>query len=289
MSKKGIQGKIKLNSFEDLIGGPEIESAGIQEIALSDLHEFRNHPFKVLDDEKMEETIESIREHGVLMPGIVRKRPEGGYEIISGHRRRYACEQLGLATMPVVIKEYTDDEATIIMVDSNIQREELLPSEKAYAYKMKYEALKHQGKDAGGRTITTMGEEAGESGKTIQRYIWLSRLSNDLIGLVDSRKLAFAVGVDVSFLNNEEQEWVKEFIENGKTISTAQSAQIKDYSKKGELTKAVIELILADDKPKQRKITIKQDKLNEYFDESYDSKQIEETIYQLLDEWKSRR
>ena len=177
MSKTGSAAKVKLNSFDDLFGTeqPQTGTEQVQEIALSELHEFKGHPFKVLDDEKMQETVESVREHGVLMPGIARPMKDGGYEIIAGHRRRHACELVGLTTMPMFIRDYTDDEATIIMVDSNIQREDILPSEKAKAYRMKYDAMKHQGSKEGGLTLGELGEAAGESAKTVQRYIWISR------------------------------------------------------------------------------------------------------------------
>lgn len=167
MNKTGSAAKVKLNSFDDLFGDgqPQAGIEQVQEIALSELYEFKGHPFKVLDDEKMQETVESVREHGVLMPGIARPRAEGGYEIIAGHRRRHACELVGLDTMPMFIRNYTDDEATIIMVDSNIQREDILPSEKAKAYRMKYEAMKHQGSRAGGLTLDELGGAAGESAK----------------------------------------------------------------------------------------------------------------------------
>lgn len=160
MNKMGSAAKVKLNSFDDLFGTeqPQAGTEQVQEIVLSELHEFKGHPFKVLDDEKMQETVESVREHGVLMPGIARPRAEGGYEIIAGHRRRHACEAVGLETMPMFIRNYTDDEATIIMVDSNIQREDILPSEKAKAYRMKYDAMKHQGKKGVGNSLDELGE-----------------------------------------------------------------------------------------------------------------------------------
>ena len=169
MSKTGSAAKVKLNSFDDLFGTEKLQTGTeqVQEILLSELHEFKGHPFKVLDDEKMQETVESIRKHGVLMPGIARPMKDGGYEIIAGHRRRHACELVGLTTMPMFIRDYTDDEATIIMVDSNIQREDILPSEKAKAYRMKYDAMKHQGSKEGGLTLGELGEAAGESAKTV--------------------------------------------------------------------------------------------------------------------------
>ena len=181
MSKAGSAAKVKLNSFDDLFGASDMTAGTdqVQEIALSELYEFKGHPFKVLDDEKMQETVESIRNYGVLMPGIARPRAEGGYEIIAGHRRKHGCELAGLSTMPMFIRDYNDDEATVIMVDTNIQREDILPSEKARAYSMKYEAMKHQGKKGKGSSLDEVGEAAGESGKTVQRYIWLARLSDE--------------------------------------------------------------------------------------------------------------
>lgn len=186
MSKGGSAAKIKLNSYDDLFGASQAPAGTeqVQEIPLSDLYEFKGHPFKVLDDEKMQETVESIRNYGVLMPGIARPRAEGGYEIIAGHRRKHGCEPAGLSTMPIFVRDYSDDEATIIMVDTNIQREDILPSEKARAYAMKYEAMKHQGKKGNGSSLDEVGEAAGESGKTVQRYIWLARLSDELLDMV---------------------------------------------------------------------------------------------------------
>ena len=202
-TRKNLADKIKLGGYDALFG--ETEGEQIKEVPLSSLHNFNNHPFRVLDDGKMEETVESIRQRGVLVPGIARPRKGGGYEIIAGHRRKHGSELAGKETMPFVVRDYTDDEATVIMVDSNIQREDILPSEKAKAYRMKYDALKHQGKKAGGRTIEEMGEDAGESAKTIQRYLWLSRLSDGLLNLVDRKKLGFMQGVDISFLTEEAQ------------------------------------------------------------------------------------
>ncbi len=238
----------------------------------------------------MEETVESIRQYGVLVPGIARPRKGGGYEIIAGHRRKHASELAGKETMPIVVRNYSDDEATIIMVDSNIQREDILPSEKARAYRMKYEALKHQGKKAGGRTIEEMGEEAGESAKTVQRYIWMSRLSDELLAMVDAKKLGFMQGLDISFLDSEAQEWVSDLLEeNSISVTTSQSAKLKYYGKNGELTSAMVKLILSEEKPKERKVTIKSDKISHYFADTYSNEEIENIIYQLLDEWHSRQ
>lgn len=288
MSKVGSAAKIKLNSFDDLFGSAETPGTEqVQEIALTELYEFKGHPFKVLDDEKMQETVESIREHGVLMPGIARPRPEGGYEIIAGHRRRHGCELAGLSTMPMFVRDYTDDEATIIMVDSNIQREDILPSEKAKAYRMKYDAMKHQGSRAGGLTLGEIGEAAGESPKTVQRYIWLSRLSDSLLELLDSRKLGIMQGVDLSFLSEEAQQWVQVVVEDtGVNITTDQSAKLKEYDKSGELTFPMVRLILTEEKPQRRRFTMKSEELGKYFSDVYTNDEIEHIIISLLERWK---
>ena len=282
---RSIAGKIKINSFADLVGGADSE---VVEVPLEDLHVFRDHPFRVLDDEKMEETVESIKKYGVLMPGIVRPRAEGGYEIIAGHRRKRACELAGHKTMPVLIKKYTDDEAVIAMVDTNIQREDILPSEKAKAYSMKYEAMKHQGSREGGVTLEEIGGSSGESGKTVQRYVWLSRLSNEMLKLVDEKKISIVCGIDISFLADKEQEWVLRHIRNGNTgVNPEQTAKLKQYSQQKELSYAMVELILSEEKPRARKFTIKADRLSQYFDDSVTEEEIGNTIYRLLDEWKA--
>ncbi len=294
MSKAGSASKVKINTFDDLFGGADNSVTGngeqVTEVALSDLYEFKGHPFKVLDDDKMKETVESIKNYGVLMPGIARPRAEGGYEIIAGHRRKHGCELAGLSTMPVFIRNYTDDEATVIMVDTNIQREDILPSEKARAYAMKYEAMKHQGKKGKGNSLDEVGEAAGESGKTVQRYIWLARLSDELLELVDKKKLGLVQGVDISFLSEEAQQWVEVVIEDtGVNVSTTQSAKLKEYGKKGELTMPMVKLILTEEKPKERKFTIKADRLSKYFPEDFSNDEIESVIYGLLEEWQNKQ
>jgi len=289
-SKAGSASKIKLNKLEDLIGGTE-NMAGEQIInaKLSDLHTFKGHPFRVLDDEKMEETTESISRYGVLVPGLARPRAGGGYVIIAGHRRKRGSERAGLDTMPVIVRNYTDDEATIIMVDSNIQREDILPSEKAKAYAMKYKAMKHQG-SKGGSTLDEVGEVAGESGKTVQRYVWLARLSDELLGMVDAKKIGIAQGVDISFLTEEQQQYVTVILqETGASVSNVQAEKLKEYGKSGELTLAMVRLILAEEKPKERKVTIKGDKISRYFSEDYSNDDIEGIIIQLLEEWQSKQ
>lgn len=289
--KSGSAQKVKLASFYDLFGSSEQASGEtIKSVPISQFHPFKGHPFRVSDDVKMQETVESVKKYGILVPGIVRPYPEGGYEIVAGHRRWRACELAGLEEMPVIIRELDDDESTVIMVDSNIQREDLLPSEKARAYRMKYEALKHQGSWAGGRTIEEMGETAGESGKTVQRYIWLSRLSDALLDMVDRKKIGFVQGLDLSFLTAREQGWVQGLLEKrGLSISTRQSANLKQYSQKGELTANEVEAILTEKKEKERKITIKKDAVNKYFSEDYSDEDIERIILELLENWKERR
>ena len=289
-TKTGSASKIKMESFDDLFGGSGVQEIGAEQIInvpLADLHEFKDHPFKVLDDEKMEETTESIRLYGVLVPGIARPRAGGGYELIAGHRRKHGSERAGKTEMPIIVRNYSDDEATIIMVDSNIQREDILPSEKAKAYKVKYEAMKHQGKKSGKNTLDEVGEAAGENAKKVQRYIWLSRLSDKLLEMVDAKKLGFSQGVDISFLSEEAQQWVEVIIEErGCNVSTVQSGKLKEYGKSGELTLAVVRLILTEEKPKERKVTLKADKIGKYFSDSYSDEEIENVIISLLDKWR---
>ncbi len=282
---KSVVGKIQLNTFDDLVGG---EGTAITEVPLSELHTFRDHPFQVFDDEKMDETVESIKQYGVLMPGIVRPRDDGGYEIIAGHRRKRACELAGLETMPVVIKDMTDDEAVVAMVDSNIQREDILPSEKAHAYRMKFDVLKHQG-SAGGNTLEEIGEAAGECGRTVQRYIALSYLSDTLLRYVDTKKLPIRSGVELSYLTDSEQKWIEIFISEFKVvISPGKAAKIKMYSVNKELTEALLREILISDDPKPVKVVLKADILSEYFPDEMPAETIEEFIIRLLDEWKEK-
>lgn len=285
--------EIQLTSYENLLGIDTVvdQAAGqLLYVPLTDLYEFKDHPFKVLDDEKMQETVESIKNYGVLTPGIVRPRQDGGYEIIAGHRRKRGCELAGIAEMPVFVRNYNDDEATIIMVDTNIQREDILPSEKARAYAMKYEAMKHQGKKGVGNSLDEVGKTAGESGKTVQRYIWLARLNDGLLELVDRKKIGMVQGVDVSFLNMKYQGWVLEVLqETSAVMTTAQSAKLKEYGKNQELTMAMVRLILTEEKPRSRKVTIKADKIGQFFPENYSNEQIETVIYELLEEWKNRQ
>ena len=288
MPKTSSASKIKLKSFNDLFGLNEsmTESGDVINVMLDELFEFEGHPFMVRDDEKMEELTESIKQYGVLVPGIARLRAKGGYEIIAGHSRKMACKKAGLSVMPMIIRNMTDDEATIVMVDSNIQREKILPSEKARAYKMKYDAIKHQG--VKGNSLKAMSEQAGESAKQIQRFIWIARLNDKLLSFVDDKKLPLRQAVDLSFLKSDEQEWVcNAFVKFGLQITIRQSAAIKELSMNKELDEhKVWEIIAPDTKPIKRNITLNAKKIDEYFADSYSETEIEEIIISLLDKWK---
>lgn len=286
-----ITQNIKLSGYDELFKSTQADLADssesqVMDIPIKDLYEFKNHPFRVLDDEKMDETVESIQANGVLVPAIVRMRAEGGYELISGHRRRRACELAGLDTMPVIIRNLTDEEATVIMVDANIQRETLLISEKAKAYAMKYQAEKRQGK-SGGYLLDEMSEQSGDSRKQIQRYIWLSRLCDQFLELIDNKKLGFCQGIDISFLNEEEQAWTLLAINMGQiNVSLKQSAALKKLSQEHMLNFAMIQEVLAKPVMETRKFSLSEKKLSVYFDNSYTNERIEELIIKLLDQWK---
>ena len=293
MAKRGVIGdKIKLSSYDEMFGvdtsghDDQKQEGQIINIPLSELHTFKNHPFKVLDDEKMEETVESIKEHGVLVPGIARPRKQGGYEIISGHRRRHASELAGKTDMPFMVRDYSDDEATVIMVDSNIQREDISISEKAKAYSMKYEAMKHQG-TGGGLSLDIMSEQTGESQKTVQRYIGLARLSDELLDLIDAKKLGVVQGFEISFMDREQQSMVyKVLTELGCVVSVEQATQIKEADKKGYLNEAYLKDMLTYIKPPVRKVVFNQKRLDSYFEPNMSNSDIEELIVKLLDKWK---
>lgn len=294
MAKRNLGEKIKLSTYDemfgtDTFGHDDQKSEGqIINVPLRELHTFKNHPFKVLDDEKMEETVESVKAYGVLVPGIARPRKDGGYEIISGHRRRRASEIAGKTEMPFMVREYTDDEATIIMVDSNIQREDISISEKAKAYSMKYEAMKHQGA-AGGISLEKMSEESGESRKTIQRYICLARLSDELLELVDNKKLGVMQGLEISYLDEAQQSIVYKVIEElGCVISVEQASRIREADKKGYLNEAYIKDMLTYVKQPVRKVVFNQKRLDSYFEPNMSNSDIEELIVKLLDEWKKK-
>ena len=279
--------KVRLNSFDDLFGIDETGET-VTSVPLSELHTFKGHPFRVLDDEKMQETVESVKQYGVLMPGIVRPYPEGGYEVIAGHRRWRACELAGLTEMPVIIREMDDDTAVVLMVDTNIQREDILPSEKAKAYRMKYEAMKHQGSKGEKYTADAIGEAAGDSGRTVQRYIRLSELAEELLGYVDENKIPMVVGEKLSYLKTEEQAWVVDAIGNsGIFPSKAQAEQLKAGSEAGELTEGKVYAVLVR-KEESVNVTISAKKIRNYFPVEYSKEQIEDVIYTLLEEWKQK-
>ena len=292
--------KIQLTGFDDLFqAGGEVETSGerVQEIALSELFPFKNHPFQVRDDDAMRDTAESIAKYGVLVPGIVRPRQEGGYEIIAGHRRKRGSELAGRETMPVLVRELDDDEATIIMVDSNLQREKILPSEKAFAYKMKMEALKHQGK----RSDLTLepavpklpardkiAQDAGENcGLTVTRYIALTKLIPPLLTLVDEDKLSFSTAADyIAILTEQEQTSLASVMDKLSVIPTrSQLVKIKEQRRTEVLTITVIEAILSEGCPTTVQVVLKQTRLRQYFPQTYTAQQMEEVIVSLLETW----
>ena len=302
MPKKGAN--ISLSSYDDIFSTEESRAdqaaEKVQEIPLSELHLFKDHPFKVLDDEAMQKTVESIRQYGVMVPAIARPSPEGGYELIAGHRRHHASELAGKETMPVIVREMDDDAATILMVDSNLQREELLPSERAFAYRMKLEAMKHQGerRDLTSCQIGTkfradeqLAKDAGESARTVQRFIRLTYLIPELLDMVDQKKLAFNPAVELSYLRPEEQKLFLEAMDYAQTTpSLSQAQRIKKYSQENKCTLdvmcAVMDEIKKDD---MSKITISHDVIRKYFPKSYTPKQMEDTIIRLLEQWQKKR
>ena len=302
---KGSAAKIQMTSLDDLFGGatPQAASDQIQEISLTELHSFKDHPFHVVDDEKMQEMAESVEQYGVLVPGIVRPRPESGYELVAGHRRKRASELAGRETMPVIVRELDDDEATIIMVDSYLQREKILPSEKAFAYKLKLEAMKRKAgrpkKDncvplahnlAGKKSRDILAEQVGESQDQIRRYIRLTYLLPALLQMVDDNKLAFRPAVEVSALTKEEQELLLSTMNRLAVIPTLEQAQrLKAHSQNGQLNSSVMEDVLAEKKPGAEQITLKKKCLSQYFPKNYTQQQMEEVIFSLLETWKSQQ
>ncbi len=287
MKSKSAQ-KVKLTSYDDLFGTSEATTGEmITSVPLSLLRTFKGHPFRVVDDVKMQETVESVKKYGVLVPGIVRPHPEDGYEVVAGHRRWRACELAELEEMPVIIRNLDDDAATIIMVDTNIQREDILPSEKAHAYKMKYEAMKHQGSKGDKHTADLVGEAAGESGRTVQRYIRLAELVPELLGYVDENKIPMVVGEKLSYLKTEEQNWIVEAIESSDIYpSKPQAEQLKTSSEAGELTINQVYAVLVKKENSNINVTISAKKVRSYFPSAYTKEQVEEVIYRLLEEWK---
>ena len=299
---------IRLTPVDDLFSTDESRADAQQErvveLPLAELHPFRNHPFKVLDDEKMQDTAESIREHGVLVPAIVRPREEGGYEIVAGHRRHFASQIAGLDTMPAIVRDLDDDAATIIMVDSNLQRESILPSERAWAYRMKLEAVRRKAgrpsKENAGqldpdfdnrRSNVIVAEQAGESVKQLQRFIRLTELIPPLLDMVDERKIAFNPAVELSYLKPEEQVQLLDAVESEQTTpSLSQAQRLKKFSQEGHLSIDVMRAIMSEEKKTDLdRITLTGEKVNKYFPRSYTPQQKEQVILKLLEGWYNRR
>ena len=295
---------LNLTSYDDIFQTEENRIEATQEkvidIPLTDLHPFKNHPFKVTDDESMLETAESITKHGVLVPVIARPREEGGYELISGHRRKRASELAGKETLPCIVRNLDDDAATIIMVDSNIQRENILPSERAYAYKLKLEAIKHQGQrndltlgqiGTRSRADEKLADSVGDSARNVQRFIRLTELVPELLDMVDTKKIAFNPAVELSYLMPHEQVQLMEAIDMEQaTPSLSQAQRLKKYSQDGKLTFDVMTAIMSEDKKGELdKVTLTGEKLKKYFPKSYTPQQMEETILKLLEGWSRKR
>lgn len=294
---------ITMRGFDDLFSTEDERSNNQREkvidIPLSELHSFKNHPFKVVDNNEMQDLAESIKQYGVLVPALARPDPDGGYELIAGHRRKHASALAGLETMPVIVREMDDDVATIAMVDSNQQREELLPSERAFAYKLKLEAIKHQG----ARTDLTSGqvgqkltavdvvaENAGESRKQVQRFIRLTELLPELLNMVDEKKIAFNPAYELSFLTLDEQAVILEALtgEVG-SISLSQAEQLKKLSQDGQFTRDAALTILCGKKPASVKFSLKEKKIRKYFPTDYTPQQMEDVILELLEKWQAEQ
>ena len=295
--------KLSLTSYDDLFQSSDNRETEqreqIVELPLKQLHPFKNHPFRVRDDEAMARTVESVKEYGVLTPGIARPLPNGGYEIVAGHRRKHACELAGLATMPFIVREMDDDTATILMCDSNLQRENILPSERAFAYKMKLEALRRQaGRPAKNsrqvvgnyESADLVGKDTGESGRQVQRYIRLTELTPEFLALVDDKKIAFNPAVEMSYLKAEEQsKLLNVMTAQEATPSLSQAQRLKRYSQEGKLSEDVMDAIMSEEKKEVDRITITSDKLKQYFPKSFTPRQMEETIFKLLEQWQLKR
>jgi len=293
-----VAGKIKLQSVDELLGVPEI--AGTQEIEIERIHAFPNHPFKVLDDEKMDTLVDSIRENGILNPVIVRPDQSGNYEMISGHRRLHAAKIVGLKKVPAIVKEMSDDEAIIKMVDANIQREEILPSERAFSFKMKMEAMSRQGSrvdltcefhksgDINKKTRETIGDEAGMTGRQVTKYIRLTELIPELLDYVDIKKITIAMAVDLSYLDEQVQKWVYEYFKENGFLKPVQVEALKNYPNLSNVTQFSVISIMNDALPKkskESKLSFSAKKLDKYFPPQYSTKERENIIIQLLEQW----
>ena len=297
-------GNLALKGLDDLFSTEENrqeeQREQVQQIPIDALHPFTNHPFKVLDDEAMTRTVESIAQYGVLAPLIARPRPEGGYEIISGHRRQYAAKLAGLDTLPVIVRQMSDDAAVILMVDSNLQREHILPSERALAYKMKLEAIKNQGARsdltspqvaAKFRSDDAVAKDQGISGDTVRRYIRLTNLIPELLDMVDEKKISFNPAVELSYLDESQQRDFLEAMDGTQNApSVSQAQQLKKMAQCGEFTyEKAFDILGQEKKSEQDTVTIKNDILRKYFPRSYTPRQMEEKIIQLLDAWQRKQ
>lgn len=291
--------KIHFESVEELLGAP-VTKDGTEEIRIDQIFPFENHPFKVLDDDRMQELVLSIKANGVLSPVIVRPDDEGTYEMISGHRRMHAAKLAGLTTVPAIVKEMTDDEAVILMVDANIQREEILPSERAFAFKMKNEALRRQGNRTdltSGHNVPKLsadaiGEESGMTGRQVKRYIRLTELIPEMLDLVDQKKVSFVLGVDISFFDKDLQKWLYEYIRENGFLKPDQIAILKNTPNLENVTQYTMIQILNSALPEAKvsgKVTLSEKKLDKYFPPHFSAVQREKVIIGLLEEWQSRK
>ena len=302
MPKSGLN--VALKGLDDLFSTEENrqeeQREQVQQIPIDALHPFTNHPFKMLDDEAMTRTVESIAQYGVLAPLIARPRPEGGYEIISGHRRQYAAKLAGLDTLPVIVRQMSDDAAVILMVDSNLQREHILPSERALAYKMKLDALKNQGARSDltscqvgtkFRADESLAEDSGESARNVQRFIRLTNLVPELLDMVDEKKIAFNPAVELSYLDESQQRDFLEAMEDTQNApSLSQAQQLKKMAQQGEFSyEKAFDVMGQEKKSEKDTVTIKNETLRKYFPRSYTPKQMEEKIIQLLDAWQKKQ
>lgn len=301
MTKRKSDFTLPTTSLDELFSSQEERDDArlerVKEIPLDELHPFKDHPFKIQNDEEMKRLIESIKKFGTITPALARPLPDGGYELISGHRRLAACQVLELATMPVIIREMTDDEAVIAMVDANLQRETILPSEKAFAYKMKLDAIKHQGvtsSQLGTRLLRSdekVALDAGESRNQVQRYIRLTYLIPELLEMVDENKIAFNPAVEISYLDKSEQRVLLDAMEqNDCTPSHAQAIRLKKFSQEGVLSDETIYETLAEQKPNQQEqYKFKREEIRKYFPKSYTDKQVYDTVLKLLEQWQRKR
>ena len=298
-------GNLALKGLDDLFSTEENrqeeQREQVQQIPIGELFPFKNHPFKVLDDESMQRTVESVEQYGVLSPLIARPRPEGGYEIISGHRRQHAAQLAGLDTLPVIVRQMSDDAAVILMVDSNLQREHILPSERAFAYKMKLEAIKNQGARSdltSGQivqksklSIERVAEDAGEGYKTVQRFIRLTNLIPELLDMVDEKKISFNPAVELSHLDtNQQRDFLEAMQDTQNAPSLSQAQRLKRLAQEGHFSYDVAFAVMGEEKKDELdKVVIKNDTLRKYFPRSYTPKQMEDTIIKLLEQWQRKQ